>query len=124
MNKQSAFTLIELVGVLVILALLGAMAVPRFVNVSNQALVAAQNDSVAAVRIGHTMAIANLQRVPQLSELVGFVDGQNVVVDPGNTGIQVTINGTPYVVETFTNVNCTEPTSAATDPVNCVGEIP
>ena len=41
MNKQAGFTLIELVAVLVILALLGAMAVPRFASVQNSALVAA-----------------------------------------------------------------------------------
>ena len=66
MKKQGGFTLIELVAVLVILALLGAMAVPRFVDVSNDALVAAQNGSVAAVRTGHAMAIAQLKALPRL----------------------------------------------------------
>ena len=37
MKKNAGFTLIELVAVLVILALLGAMAVPRFTDVSNDA---------------------------------------------------------------------------------------
>ncbi len=124
MKKQAGFTLIELVAVLVILALLGAMAVPRFVDVSNDALVAAQNGSVAAVRTGHAMAIAQLKRVPQLGELVDYVGGQNVAVDPANKGIQVTINGTAYVVQTYTDTTCTAATGNATDPVNCVGEIP
>ena len=124
MKKQAGFTLIELVAVLVILALLGAMAVPRFVDVSNDALVAAKNGSVAAVRTGHAMAIAQLKRVPQLSELVDYVGGQNVAVDSANTGIEVTINGTPYVVQTYTDTTCTAATGNATAPVNCVGEIP
>jgi MSHA pilin protein MshA len=124
MNKQAGFTLIELVAVLVILALLGAMAVPRFVDVSNDALTAAKNGSVAAVRTGHAMAIAQLKRVPQLSELVNFVGGQNIAVDGGFTGIEVTINNIPYVVQTYTDTTCGTLTGAATDPVNCVGEIP
>jgi MSHA pilin protein MshA len=123
MNKHAGFTLIELVAVLVILALLGAMAVPRFVDVSNDALVAAQNGSVAAVRTGHAMAIAKLKRVPQLSELVTYVGGPNVIVDPANKGIQVTINGTNYVVQTYTDTTCTAATGNAADPVNCVGNI-
>ena len=66
MKKNSGFTLIELVAVLVILALLGAMAVPRFTDVSADALTAAQNGSVAGVRSGHAMAIAKLKTLPQL----------------------------------------------------------
>jgi MSHA pilin protein MshA len=124
MKKQAGFTLIELVAVLVILALLGAMAVPRFVDVSNDALVAAKNGSVAAVRTGHAMAIADLKRVPQLSELVDYVGGQNVAVAAANTGIQVTINGNPYVVQTYKDTTCSAATGAPADPVNCVGNIP
>lgn len=124
MKRQDGFTLIELVAVLVILALLGAMAVPRFVDVSNDALVAAKNGSVAAVRTGHAMAIAQLKRVPQLSELVTYVGGQNVVIDPAFKGVQVTINSVAYVVQTYKDTICTTATGAAADTVNCVGEIP
>lgn len=124
MNKQAGFTLIELVAVLVILALLGAMAVPRFVDVSNDALTAAKNGSVAAVRTGHAMAIAKLKHVPQLDELVTFVGGQDVTIDPNNKGVQVKINGTAYVVQTYQDTTCSTATANATDPVNCVGEIP
>ena len=123
MKKQAGFTLIELVAVLVILALLGAMAVPRFVDVSNDALVAAQNGSVAAVRTGHAMAIADLKRVPQLSELVTYVGGQAIGLPAGNTGVQVTINGTNYVVQTYTDTTCTTATGAANAPVRCVGDL-
>ena len=123
MNKQGGFTLIELVAVLVILALLGAMAVPRFVNVSNDALVAAQNGSIAAVRTGHAMAIAELKTLPRLNQLINYVGGNNVAVEGGGTGIEVTINGTPYTVGTYTDTTCTTATAAATDLVGCVGSI-
>jgi len=123
MKKNAGFTLIELVAVLVILALLGAMAVPRFTDVSSDALTAAKNGSIAGVRSGHAMAIAKLKTLPTLTELATYVGGPNVAVDAGNTGIEVTINGTPYVVQTYTDTICTTATAAATDLVGCVGEI-
>ena len=86
MKKNAGFTLIELVAVLVILALLGAMAVPRFTDVSSDALTAAKNGSIAGVRSGHAMAIAKLKTLPTLTELATYVGGPNVAVDAGNTG--------------------------------------
>jgi prepilin-type N-terminal cleavage/methylation domain-containing protein len=123
MKKNAGFTLIELVAVLVILALLGAMAVPRFTDVSTDALQAAQNGSIAGVRSGHAMAIAKLKTLPQLDELIDYVGGPNVAVAADNSGIEVTINGTPYVVQTYTDTTCATATAAATDLVGCVGEI-
>jgi len=107
----------------VILALLGAMAVPRFTDVSSDALTAAKNGSIAGVRSGHAMAIAKLKTLPTLTELATYVGGPNVAIDAGNAGIEVTINGTPYVVQTYTDTTCTTATAAATDLVGCVGEI-
>ena len=121
MKKEAGFTLIELVAVLVILALLGAMAVPRFVDVSSQALIAAQNGSLAGVRSGHAMAIADLRSLPTVTELATYVNGPNI--SPVSTGIQVVINGTNYQVETFTDTTCTAITQAVSDLVGCIGNI-
>ncbi|TCK16874.1 MSHA pilin protein MshA [Thiogranum longum] len=121
MKKEAGFTLIELVAVLVILALLGAMAVPRFVDVSGQALTAAQNGSLAGVRSGHAMAIADLRRLPTVTELSTYVGGPNI--SAVGTGIQVVINGTNYTVETFTDTTCTAATAAVADTVGCIGTI-
>ena len=121
MNKQAGFTLIELVAVMVILALLGAMAVPRFFDVSTGALAAAQDGSVAGVRSGHAMAIAELRRTPTVTELATYVSGPNIAAQP--TGIEVTIDGTPYIVQTYTDTTCTTATTAVGDSVNCVGQI-
>lgn len=121
MKKQAGFTLIELVAVLVILALLGAMAVPRFVDVSSQALTAAQNGSLAGVRSGHAMSIADLRRLPTVTELATYVGGPNIAA--AATGIEVVINGTTYTVETFTDTTCTAPTAAVANTVGCIGTI-
>ncbi|VAW81361.1 hypothetical protein MNBD_GAMMA13-937 [hydrothermal vent metagenome] len=123
MKKQVGFTLIELVAVLVILALLGAMAVPRFANIQNNALEAAQDGSSNAVKSAHAIAIANLKQLPSITVLAAHVGGDGANPTAVATGVQVTINGSDFVVPTFTNSTCDSPTSAVDDIVACVGSI-
>jgi prepilin-type N-terminal cleavage/methylation domain-containing protein len=126
MKKNAGFTLIELVAVLVILALLGAMAVPRFTDVTQDAETAAINGSIAGVRSGHAMAIANLKTLPKLSELATYVGGPNTTIAADNSGIQVAISSSrTIVVKTYTDTTCTpaNATNADDDPVGCVGGI-
>ena len=49
MNRQSGFTLIELVIVIVLLGVLAAIAVPRFVNLEDDAQAAALESTAAAI---------------------------------------------------------------------------
>lgn len=49
MKSQSGFTLIELVVVIVLLGVLAAIAVPRFVNLQDDAQVAQRNATAAAI---------------------------------------------------------------------------
>lgn len=49
MNRQSGFTLIELVIVIVLLGVLAAIAVPRFVNLQDDALLAQRDATAAAI---------------------------------------------------------------------------
>ena len=123
MKKQAGFTLIELVAVLVILGLLGAMAVPRFSNLQDDALRAAQDGSSNAVKTAHSIAIAKLRQLPDIDDLVGYVGGEASATAVA-TGIQVTINGNNYVVPTFTDGTCASPTGATNVAVACVGSIP
>jgi len=122
MNKQAGFTLIELVAVLVILALLGAMAVPRFASVQNSALVSALDGSSNAVKSSHSIAIARYKGLPTVTELLGEFGGETTVAVAGtNDGLSVAINGNNYLVPTFTDSTCTAATANATDSVACVG---
>ena len=57
-KQQSGFTLIELVVVIVILGLLAATALPRFVNLSGQARVASLQGIAGAVASGAALARA------------------------------------------------------------------
>lgn len=124
MKRQSGFTLIELVMVIVILGILGAIATPIFVDLESDALTAAKKGMSGAVKAAHAVAIADMKSFPEVGELATYVQGENVAAV--GTGIQVDINGTNYVVPTYTDQNCTagNETGNTTDVVNCVGNIP
>jgi MSHA pilin protein MshA len=99
------------------------MAVPRFSNMQDDALTAAKQGSSMAVKSAHSIAIAKLKDLPDVDQLVTYVGGESTLTAVA-TGVQVTINGTDYVVPTFTDSTCSSATGNTTDQVGCVGSIP
>ena len=122
MSKVKGFTLIELVIVIAILGILSAIAIPKFIDLSSDALDAAQKGMEGAVKSSHAIAIADLKTFPTVTQLATYVNGEGIAAV--GTGIQVDIDGTTYVVRTFTDSNCGTATAAVGDSVQCVGTIP
>lgn len=123
MSKAKGFTLIELVIVIAILGILAAIAIPKFVDLSSDALNAAKKGMSGAVKSSHAIAIADLKTFPTVTQLATYVNGEGIVAAVG--GITVDIDGTAHTVPTYQDSGCSTLTAAApNDEVQCVGSIP
>lgn len=122
MSKQNGFTLIELVMVIAVLGVLAAIAIPRFVDISGDALDASKKGMSGAVKSSHAIAIADLKTFPTVTQLATYVNGEGITAVA--TGVTVDIDGTTYTVPTYTDTGCVTATAAAGNTVQCVGSIP
>jgi MSHA pilin protein MshA len=83
-KQQSGFTLVELVIVIVILGLLAATALPRFINVTRDARIASVNGLAGGLRSATSLAKAQWMVTGSTSAVSVTMDG--VVVNVNASG--------------------------------------
>ena len=116
-KQQSGFTLIELVVVIVILGILAAVALPRFISITTDARIAKMNGVAGAMSSAGSLAHAALLVAQLASSASISMEGQTVSMSNGYpdttaTGIPVAANlsatdynligGNPYEVSSDT----------------------
>ena len=92
MRKQTGFTLIELIVVIVILGILAATALPRFSNLTNDARRGSVQGMLGGIRSAAALARA--------SWLVGGSSGTSIIMD----GVTVNVNAIGYPANTASGI--------------------
>lgn len=121
MRKMKGLTLIEAILIVVILGVLAAVVVPKYISVKELAVDKAKNSVTHAVR--NSLIIASIKHAyPTITDLVDYIAGKNHVRAVGS-GVLVTIDNKNFIVQTYKDTECKDPTTEVNNTVKCIGSI-
>lgn len=117
---NSGFTLVELVLILVIIALLSAVAVPKYIEVNGERSDYEKSELATKVKNALVIAKADIKHAPSVTDLVAYV--QSNYVSAADTGVVFKKGGTVYTVPTYADSQCSVLTRKSNEKVECVGD--
>jgi MSHA pilin protein MshA len=116
--KQKGFTLIELVVVIVILGILAATALPKFVDLRGDAQQAAVSGVAGAITSAAALNFAKSQISATAGEALAAAGSCATLIASTKPGIGLTGNAIPTSMQIATEADCTAPAAGATATCN------